>query len=136
VEFLEDKICLDTDFLVNFLRNKKEDVDFIVQKEQKVIFATTFINLFELYYGAYKSGSLANVLRVEELQHRLNILNLSNEAVKKAGQVLATLEKKGELIDFRDLLIGCVAETESFCLKTYNRKHFQRIPELVLHKSP
>jgi len=127
---LEDKICLDTDFLVNFLRNKKEEVEFVREHEGKIVFATTFINLFELYYGAYKSRIYENVKRLEELQYRLKVLNLSKESVKKAGQLLALLERSGNAIDFRDLLIGCVAQTEDFCIKTNNKKHFQRIPEL------
>ena len=53
---MEDKICLDTDFLVNFLRNKKEEADFIKENEISKNLATTYINLFELYYGAYKSS--------------------------------------------------------------------------------
>ena len=65
---MEDKICLDTDILVNFLRNKKEEVDYIQKHEGKVIFATTPINIFELYYGAYKSGRRENLMKLEELQ--------------------------------------------------------------------
>tara|TARA_Y100000310_G_C19999210_1_gene497690 strand:- start:129 stop:263 length:135 start_codon:yes stop_codon:yes gene_type:complete len=40
---------------------------------------------------------------------------------------------QGKLIDFRDLLIGCGAHAESFSIKTYNKKHFERIPKLVLY---
>ncbi len=129
---MEDKICLDSDFLVNFLRNKQEEKDFIEKHEGKSELATTFINLFELYYGAHKSGKPENIQNVEELQQRIKLLNLSREAVRKAGHVLAFLEKRGEAIDFRDLLIGCIAHTESFSLKTYNKKHFERIAELRL----
>ena len=133
MEKLEDKICLDTDFLVNFLRNKREEKDFISQNETKIAFVTTIITLFELYYGAYKSQRIENVLKVEELQHRLNVLPLSKESVKKKQEkILADLEKKGEMIDFRDLFIGCISHAEGFCLKTKNKKHFQRIPELLL----
>lgn len=130
MEKLEDKICLDTDFLVNFLRNKKPEVNFILENEGKVVFATTYINLFELYSGAYKSGVAGNILKVEELQHRLHILNLSSEAVRKAGQIYSILMKEGNIIDFRDLLIGCVAIVDGFCMKTNNKKHFEKIAGL------
>lgn len=129
---MEDRICLDTDFLVNFLRNKKEEVDFILEHESKVLFATTYINLFELYYGAYKYSNPQKILKVEELSHRLPVLNLSQEAVKKAGKIVALLEKEGNTIDFRDALIGCIAQIEGFCLKTNNKKHFNKIPELIV----
>ncbi|MBI4142005.1 type II toxin-antitoxin system VapC family toxin [Candidatus Woesearchaeota archaeon] len=129
---MEDKICLDTDFLIHFLRNKKEETEFILAYEKHLLFATTIINLFELYYGAYKSGLQKNVLEVEELRHRLTILPLSTESVKKAGAVLAMLEKQGNTIEFRDLLIGTAAQTEGFCIKTHNKKHFTKIPELIV----
>lgn len=132
MEILDDKICLDTDVLVNFLRNKKEETEFIRQNEHSMLFATTPVTLFELYYGAYKSGVPENVLRVDELQHKLAILNLSREAVKLAGKTLADLNKKGVMLDFRDLLIGCTAITEGFCLKTNNRKHFEKFQDLII----
>ena len=132
MEKVDDKICLDTDVLVNFLRNKKEETDFITKHEGNILFVTTYINLFELYYGAFKSSVPANVARVEELQHRLKILNLSKPAVEKAGRILANLERTGTPIDFRDLLIGCIAHTEGFCIKTRNKKHFERIEGLLV----
>lgn len=130
MERLETQICLDTDFLVNFLRNKREEVEFIEENETQTIFSTTSINLFELYYGAYKSGVVENLLKLEELQQRLRILPTSTEAMRKAGEILAILEKQGQLLDFRDLLIGTIALTEKISLKTLNKKHFTRIPNL------
>ncbi len=62
----------------------------------------------------------------------VNLRNLSPEAVQQAGEIQARLEKKGEMTDFRDILIGCVALREGFSLKTYNLKHFSRIPELFI----
>ncbi len=129
---MEKNICLDTDVLVNFLRNKVTEVTFIQEHERKTIFATTSINLFELYYGAYKSGLQTNIESVHELRQRLRILPTSHEAMQQAGQLLAILEKKGMLIEFRDLLIGSIALAEGFSMKTNNKRHFQRIPDLII----
>ena len=128
---MEDKICLDTDFLVNFLRNKKEEVEFIKKNELNKDLATTYINVFELYYGAYKSSNkIENVKAVISLLNRLEILNLSNDSVRKAGEVLAILEKEGKMIDFRDLLIGIIALVNNYSIKTNNIKHFNKIENL------
>ncbi len=132
MEELEDRVCLDTDFLVNFLRNKKEEVEFIKNNEDNILLATTLINLFELYYGAYKSGVKTNIDSVEELTYKLEVLNLTQEVVRKAGEVLSMLERKGEVVDFRDLLIGCTAHMEGFCIKTHNKRHFEKIPGLIV----
>src|SRR3989338_6966145 len=106
---MENKICLDTDFLVNFLRNGKEEIEFIRKNETDKILATTYINLFELYYGAYRSNKAESRLKaISSLLNRINILNLSDESVKKAGDVQAKLRERGEMIEFRDLFIGTI----------------------------
>ncbi|MBI2671333.1 type II toxin-antitoxin system VapC family toxin [Candidatus Woesearchaeota archaeon] len=130
---MEDNICLDTDFLVNFLRNKKEEREFIWNNEEKSNLATTYINVFELFYGVYKSNEHENnVKAVRELINRLYILNLSEESSRKAGEILARLEKEGNTVDFRDLLIGVIALTNNFSIKTNNIKHFSKIKELII----
>ena len=63
---MEDKICLDTDVLVNFLRGKENEKEYIKRRESSVVLATTFLNLFELYWGAYKSKRAQNIVKVEE----------------------------------------------------------------------
>jgi len=130
---MDDKICLDTDFLVNFLRGEKEEVDFIKNNEIDKELATTFINLFELYYGAYKSDRKEHNLKaVGALLNRMQVLNLSNESVRKAGEILAKLEKEGRAIEFRDLFIGTIALAHDYSVKTKNTKHFDRIGGLIV----
>lgn len=128
---MEDKVCLDTDFLVNFLRDKKEEAEFIKKNEMDKDFATTYVNAFELYYGAYKSAEIQNNLKaISLLLSRINILNFSNESVKKAGEILAKLEKAGIAIEFRDIFIGTIALVNNYSIKTYNIRHFNRIEGL------
>ena len=51
-----EKTIIDTDILIDFLRNKKEAVAFIQElEEKKVVLTTTVVNAFELHYGAHKS---------------------------------------------------------------------------------
>src|SRR3989339_1432151 len=100
MEEMDSKICLDTDFLVNFLRNGKEEAEFIKENEVNKDLATTYINLFELYYGAYKSNKKnINLKAISVLLSRINILNFSNESVQKAGEILAKLEREGKSIE-------------------------------------
>ncbi len=130
---MEQKICLDTDVLINFLRNKKEEVNFIVEQEEKNELTTTYINLFELYYGAYKSKEQQkNIEEVNLIAERITILNLSLISVKKAGELLAQLEREGEKVDFRDILIGTIALLHNCVLKTNNTRHFSKIKGLQL----
>lgn len=131
MEKMDEKICLDTDVLANFLRNKREEQEFIINSEETKILATTYINLFELYYCAYKSSKRdKNLKAISLLLDRLDILNLSGESVKKAGELLAKLEREGKPIDFRDIFIGTIALVNNYSIKTGNIAHFGRIEGL------
>ncbi len=126
-----DKICLDTDFLADLLRKNPSAEAFVKEHEQKVGLATTYVNLFELYNGAFTSERKeTNLKAVELLKERLVLLNLTDNSVKSAGQLLAQLKKEGTLIDFRDLFIGCIAREHNYAIKTNNIKHFSKIPNL------
>lgn len=128
---MDNKICLDTDFLINFLRGRKEEVDFIKNNESNSTLSTTYINLFELYYGAYKSNKKQENLRaISLLANRINILNFSEGSVRKAAEIFAKLEKEGKIIDFRDVFIGTIALVNNYSIKTNNIKHFDRIDGL------
>ncbi len=126
-----DKICLDTDFLVDALRGKKEAAGFLLANRDKAYFATTFITLFELYRGAFNSSrSEFELEAVRKLSERFELLNLSLSSVKLAGELMATLTRRGEAIEIRDLLIGTITVVNGFAIKTNNVKHFSRIPNL------
>ncbi len=131
---MESKICLDTDFLIDFLREKKYAVEFIKEKEEKTELATTIITLFELYCGAFNSKKIEKIQVIDSLSEKLTLLNLSKEASKKAGEIYSILSKKGKIIDFRDILIASITLTNNFSLKTNNLKHFQKITELKIEK--
>jgi len=130
---MEDKICLDTDILVNFLRNEEKAVSFIEENETSKELAITYINAFELYYGAYKSNKQEqNLDAAFRLLSRLTLLNLNDDSVREAAKILVKLEKHGSIIDFRDILIGSMALVNKYSIKTNNVKHFNRIEGLQI----
>lgn len=127
------KICLDTDVLVNLLRNKLDALEYVQKNEEESVLATTYINVFELYLGAYSSRNVQqNIQSVNALLKRITILNLSDESVNSAGKILARLKRSGVPIDMRDLLIGTIALASGHKIKTYNTAHFARIEGLEL----
>jgi len=127
-----ETLCLDTDVLIDFLRGKNEVVDVIQEIEKEFVLATTTVNLFELYFGAYKTGKEKNVEAVNELAERIEVLELNKKSAELAGKIMAELEKKGLEIGIRDTMIaGTVLESGSI-LYTRNVKHFRKIKEIKL----
>jgi len=127
---MEDKICLDTDFLVEFLRNKENALNWIKENKDQKELATTIINIYELYYGAFKIDSEKELAAVEIIKNSLRILDLDEKTARDAGKITAQLESAGNMLDFRDILIGSIALSNNFALKTNNKKHFERIDGL------
>lgn len=127
-----DRVCLDTDFIIDAMRGKKEAAGFLLDNEGKAVFAITMISLFELYRGAFGSSRKGDISAVDNLKNSFEILNLSEESVRLAGRVMAELRKKGEVIDFKDLFIGTIAAVNGFSVKTNNIRHFSKIPALRL----
>lgn len=128
-----DKILIDTTVLIDFLRGNPEATAFILEHESDGLLATTVINSFEVYIGAYRSRYQENNLRlVTDLVSRLHIIPLSPHVSRRAAEICSQLEKKGTSVDFKDLLIGVTALEEGYHLKTNNQKHFMHIPGLTV----
>ena len=91
---MENCICLDSDILIDLLRNKKETLEWLKENENKFIFATTIINVFELYAGAYNSENQEKRIKaVKKLIEKLKILNINLRIVEEAGKHYAKLKK-------------------------------------------
>lgn len=121
-------VCLDTDFLISYLRkesaakNKLEELDL----KQEPLHTTT-INAFELYKGAYKAkDSSSELAKVDKLLDAFFILALDRDSAKLAG----VLNNKSSPIGESDLLIASIALSSKQALITRNKKHFDKIPGL------
>jgi tRNA(fMet)-specific endonuclease VapC len=91
------------------------------------------ITASELYFGAYNSSKIEQNLRTaENFIQSITVLPLSDDVIKKFGQLKAQLRKAGMPVADFDLLIASVALTENLILVTNNTRHYQRITGLDL----
>jgi tRNA(fMet)-specific endonuclease VapC len=134
VEELENSraVVLDTDILIDLLRNKKEAGALISEMEKKgVQFFTTAVNAHELFYGAHKSThKKESLLATRRLLRRIPILHLTLRSAQKSGRILAELEAKGQSTGIADVLVAAIALTRGYGLATRNGRHFRRIDGL------
>ncbi len=125
--------CLDTDFLIAILRGKEgarkkaEEID----KEGRG--ATTSINAFEVFFGAYRSARKSeNIKQASRLLDRLFIFPLDYASSQKAADLSADLVAKGKSVDYRDVMIAAIAIENQLTLVTRNVSHFSRIKGLKM----
>ena len=127
------RICLDTTFLIYFLRGKKNAVKKAEELEnQDVELCTTTINAFELYLGAYSSKNPKKRIKdVRDLLADLIILNVDEKAAEESAKLLSILTSKGKMIDIRDALIaGTMLVNDCYAIVTKNVRHFKRISDI------
>ena len=123
--------CLDTDLLVSILRGKEEAKKNVNELDEEAKGATTSVNAFELFFGAYKSErKQENLKEASKLLERLTVFPLNLASSKKAAEISAKLMTKGETIDFRDAMIAAIALEYGLTLVTRNQVHFKRIKGL------
>jgi tRNA(fMet)-specific endonuclease VapC len=129
-----NRTIIDTDILIDFLRNRKEAVAFVTQiEEKKTLLHTTAINAFELYYGAHKSRQSVQTLQAtKKLLDRLVLLPLTTRSAQRAGHIYAELELEGQPIGLRDTFIAAIALTRRCSVATRNTEHFKKVKGLTL----
>ena len=131
MENVEDRLIVDTDILIDLLREKDYAVSLIKKFEDELELATSAINAFELYRGAYKSRNQErNLASVKGLLNSLRMLNTDEDSMEMAGKIIASLDREGNKIDIRDLLIASIALVNGFGVLTNNVEHFNKIKHL------
>ncbi|MFE0755885.1 type II toxin-antitoxin system VapC family toxin [Inquilinus sp. NPDC058860] len=128
-------LCLDTNVVIGILNGRPE----AVRRNLAAAFAegeritVSSIVLFELWYGAAKSGRPAlNTERIKTfLAGQIEILSFEPEDAKEAGTLRAALEKAGTPIGPFDVLIAAQALRWQAAVVTANAGEFDRVPGLV-----
>ncbi len=133
-------ILADTTFLIDCLR-KKTEVKTLLDSYPDEVLYTTEINVFELYLGLYSSKILKNnnklfkqrKKRLEELLTKFQILSFARKEAIEAAKILGKLTREGQIIDFRDGMIGGIARINGIsAVVTKNVDHFKRIENLIV----
>ena len=62
----------------------------------------------------------------------IRILSLGRKEAERGGELLAELERRGEVIGIEDVLIGATAMVNDLAVATRNIRHFGRLAGLVV----
>ena len=122
---------LDSDTCIGILRGRKEVLERRAIEVDEV--TTTWVTASELFYGAAKSAKPdANAALVIRFINTLPLLAPDLASARLFGEVKARLATGGQIVADADLFIASIALSRGATLVTGNRKHYERIPGLVL----
>lgn len=121
--------CLDTTFLVDFLRNNREAINKAVEIKDDILL-TTSINIFEVLLGVYRKKEISRdeIESLRKLIDNFDVLYFDIESSFIASKITAELIKQGKEIDAMDCLIaGTMLSKKCNTIVTRNAEHFRRI---------
>ena len=125
---------LDSTFLIDLLKNKKEVYDKLDEIEKERALFITSISVYELAVGIQLDKNANKVKKFSELLKFLaafEILELDVDSAIRAGKIKGDLIRKGKEIDTRDCLIAGIALiNKAETIVTRNKKHFERVKGL------
>jgi len=123
------RFLLDTTFIIDVLNNqRKRDAvmrELIANQHELTCFA---INVTEIYHGLRENERN----RTEALLRSLELVPISFEAGRLAGELLQAGKRNGKTYSVPDMIIAAVCITEDLTLITDNKKDF-RMPQMKLH---
>ena len=122
-------IVADTDVLIDFLEGRQPEAQAVADALAAGSLQTTVINQFELMSGARQPRQRK---AVQTLLESLPALPLDRNAAQKAAEVRLELERSGIGIGMADSLIAGIVLLHGARLLTRNRRHFERVPRLIL----
>ncbi|HAB52662.1 MAG TPA: PIN domain nuclease [Ignavibacteriales bacterium] len=122
---------LDSTFLIDLLRNKKDAYNKLNELSNEIALFITTISIFELAIGIQLDKNVDKIKKFSELSKFLaafEVLNLDADSAIVSGKLKGDLISQGEDIDTRDCLIAGIAINNKVdTIITKNKKHFERI---------
>ncbi|MFO7835220.1 MAG: type II toxin-antitoxin system VapC family toxin [Candidatus Thorarchaeota archaeon] len=122
--------CLDTSFLIDFLRGKDSAREtYLNLKSKDYNLATTVINVFELFRGIDKRGRIKSEEEtVREITSRLVVWNFTIDAAERASRIYTDLERSGTVVGLNDCFTAAIAASNGCQRIVSIDTHFDKIP--------
>lgn len=121
---LEEKLLIDSNILVDYLRVRKEAIEFLDEIKSPRI---SVITVSELYAGVREGLERTALTR---LVNELEVIDVTEEIARKGGLYLRDY-RKSHGVGLGDAIIAATAASGDLQLVTLNRKHFPMLSDIV-----
>lgn len=124
---------VDTDVAIEHLRGNIRVAQVLEQLLGRTVFLS-WASVAELYDGAFAtSNPEAQIAAIHQAFGTIEVLVPDDAVAIQFGELRVYLRRRGQLIEDFDLLIAATALSYDLTLITFNRRHFERIPDLRLY---
>lgn len=125
---------LDTDWALDAIGGHPRSAGLLRRLPRRDV-GISIITMGEVYDGAFSSPNpQAHLERSRRFLLRYAVLGLTDGIMERFAELRSQLRRRGNLIPDFDLLIAATALHHDLMLLTYNRRHFERVPDLRLYQ--
>lgn len=122
-------ICLDSSFLVDYLRGEGYTETFLGGVDADVRLLVPTVVLHELYFGGLRGAATRNIPGVRHALSGAEFIGFTDDAAEEAAEIRATLVDRGDVINQLDMLIAGVARQAGASVVAVDRD-YGRVPNL------
>lgn len=124
---------LDADCVINALAGKR-GADTMLKQLAPAGLSISWITVGELYEGALGGPRPpAHLTSLRRFLRPCRLLGVNRPIMTRFAELRVELRRSGRLIPDFDLLVAATALHYNLTLVTFNRRHFERIPNLKLY---
>jgi len=123
------RILTDTSVIIDFLRkeNKEKAILWKIRERNECVMSS--VTFFKLQCGVKTARHIEDI---DRLCKWIKSIPLDDEIAEIASIIYHDLKRKNEIVEFRDIFIAATAIAENLCVATLNKKHFEKIKDIVL----
>jgi tRNA(fMet)-specific endonuclease VapC len=122
-------VLVDTSILIDFFRKTDKNNSVLISLiKQDYSFYISAITEYEIYTGAI----LGQVEFWNNLLEKIQVIPFDRNVAKVAVKINSELKIKRKQIEIADLFIAATAMTHNLPFATLNKKHFERIDNILL----
>lgn len=128
----QKNLCIDTDIIIDFTKDREPYATYLDFVHAHFNCFITTVSIYELYFGVEYAGGKKEREILDNLLDGFTILSLDVHAAKISASIDAKLNKSGQRLTIKDILIASICIANDVPLLTQNTSHFSRIPNLKL----
>ena len=127
------KYLVDSDWTADYLAGKSHAVQLLDSLVEDGL-SISIVTYGEVYEGVLYGGNPArHEAALRQFLRGVDVLGLNRAIMRRFATIRGMLREQGQIIGDPDILIGATALHHDLTLITRNHRHFQRIPNLLLH---
>lgn len=126
---------IDTDWIIEMIWGNRQTIQ-MVDRLRSASISVSLLTLGEVYEGAFNSSNSQEMLkRFQQFSEDFTPIGLDGGVAERFAEIRAYLRRTGNPIDDVDAVVAAIALERDLTVLTYNRRHFERIPDLRVYRA-